>query len=307
MNQLIKLLLINLVLLSTVSFTVGQKESSDGIGKKYELKSGKIVMTISACGGRIISFKYGKKEMLTQSTEHENFGSTLWTSPQSEWGWPPFVVLDSLPYHVIQKDKILKMISQPDPKSGFQFEKTWQLVGAHCIRIEYQIRNISDKSRGVGAWEVTRVPSGGIAFFPEGKPAKIPESTLKSDLQQQGINWFIFDRRPIESNEKSFSAAYEGWLAYIHNGLVFMKQFPDISPENYSPQQGEVEIYVNKEKSYIELENHGTYTQLLPGEFLSYVVNWNLLPLPRNIKPEIGNPEISSFVRQQLKNDKNHD
>lgn len=47
-------------------------------GKIYELKAGKTNMKISAKGGRIISYTYDNEEILTQSSEHENFGSTLW-------------------------------------------------------------------------------------------------------------------------------------------------------------------------------------------------------------------------------------
>lgn len=272
-------------------------------GRLFELEAGKMRMTISVNGGRIVSLKYNETEFLTQASENENFGSTLWTAPQSDWGWPPFAVLDSLEYKVVHQGNFLKMVSNPDTKSGFQIEKTWQLAGENSVLINYLIRNISDQSKSVGAWEVTRVPCGGIAFFPEGRSEKIPESTLKPDLQQAGINWLSINKKPNLNNEKLFSTAREGWLAYTIKGLLFIKQFPDISPENYSPKQGEVEIYISKEKSYTELENHGAYMRLLPGESLSYPVSWSLLPLPQNIKPEIGNPEISSFVRQQINHD----
>lgn len=131
---------------------------SDKTTPEFEVLSGDIVMKISASGGRIISFKYGETEILTQSSEHENFGSTLWTAPQSDWGWPPFAVLDSMEYLVEQKGTVLKMISEPDPKSGFQFEKTFTIASENTIQIEYLIRNISETSKSVGAWEVTRVP-----------------------------------------------------------------------------------------------------------------------------------------------------
>src|SRR5665647_3256302 len=82
----------------------------------FEVKSGRSVMKISAIGGRIISFANNQKEILTQSSEHQNFGSTFWTAPQVDWGWPPFEVLDNQKYKVEKVGDILKMISDPDSK-----------------------------------------------------------------------------------------------------------------------------------------------------------------------------------------------
>jgi len=192
------------------------------------------------------------------------------------------------------------MISKQNPKSGFQFEKSWQAVGSDFIRIEYVIRNISATPKSVAPWEVTRVPCGGIAFFPDGGNGNVPQSSLLPDLQSDGINWVSIDKNPGSKHVKLFSTAREGWLAYAFNGVLFIKQFPDIQPENYPPQQGEVEIYTNKDKSYSELENHGYYSLLQPGESCSYSVNWYLVPIPRKVKVKEGNPKLTSFSRHHI-------
>ncbi len=38
-------------------------------------------------------------------------------------------------------------------------------------------------------------------------------------------------------------------------------------------------IYVNSGKTYLELESQGAYTELKPGESLSYTVRWYLMPV----------------------------
>ena len=270
--------------------------------KIYELKAGNAIMKISSNGGRILSFKHGNQEFITQPAEHENFGSTLWTAPQSDWGWPPFDVLDNQEYDVEKYADSLKMTSKPDPKSGFQMIKTWKVVGKQHIQIEYRIKNITDKDRSVGPWEVTRVPCGGLAFFPSGECGKVPASDLKPDLQKEGIHWISIDKNPASANRKLFASAKDGWLAYALNGVLFIKQFPDTKPENYAPQQGEVEIYVNKEKSYTELENHGGYQVLKPDESLRYQVNWYLVPIPESTSITIGNQSLIELVNLQITN-----
>lgn len=305
MSRIFKIFIVCLLLIPSVFAVENFYQVKAESEILFDVKAGKTVMKISANGGRIISFTYNQKEILTKSSEHENFGSTLWTAPQSNWGWPPFEVLDNQKYKVEKVGNILKMTSDPDSKSGFQFEKTWQSMGNNFIRIEYLIKNISGKAKSVGPWEVTRVPCGGLAFFPDGGMGKVPDSNLKPDLQMDGIKYISINKNPITDNQKLFSTANEGWLAYAFDGLLFIKQFPDIEPQNYSPQQGEVEVYINKEKSYTELENQGAYRLLQPGETIEYIVNWYLIPIPETVKIEVGCQELVRFARKQIIQTKN--
>jgi hypothetical protein len=294
------LFIIGFALCTVVAVAQTDKPIKNKTPQIYELKSGNATMKISANGGRIISFRIGTNEFLTSADQHENYGSTLWTAPQSNWGWPPFAVLDEDEYLVEQSGDKLKMKSNPDTKSGFQIEKSWQPIGDQSIHIEYIIRNISDIEKAVGPWEVTRVPCGGIAFFPEGDKAKIPESSLKPDMQKEDISWISINKTPIPDHQKLFATASEGWLAYELDGILFIKQFPDIKPENYSPQQAEVEIYTHNDKSYSELENQGAYRVLQPGESTTYSVTWSLVPVPQKVKINEGSRKLISIVRKQL-------
>ena len=304
-SRIFKALLVSL-LMGSVVFTPAKANSGKGKPEQvFEVKAGKTIMKISSLGGRIVSFKQEGLEFLTQSAEHENFGSTLWTAPQSDWGWPPYEVLDNQEYEVERSNGLLKMTSKPDPKSGLQMEKSWQSMENQCIQIKYQLLNVSGREKAVGPWEVTRVPCGGLAFFPDGGAGNVPGSNLKADLQKEGINWISIDKNPIPDHRKLFSTASEGWLAYALDGVLFVKQFPDTKPEDYSPKQGEVEIYINKEKSYTELENQGAYQVLKPGESFRYEVNWYLISIPGKGKGKPGDQELAELVRLQIKNIKN--
>ncbi len=292
-----------LIIYLIVAAATDLKKEAPGLNKDekvFEVIAGKSIMKISAEGGRIISFRLGNKELIINKSEHENFGSTLWTAPQSDWGWPPYATLDSQEYRVEKLGDTLKMTSKPDLKSGLQFEKTFLAINNHFIRVEYLIRNISAKEKKLGAWEVTRVPCGGLAFFHAGGKGKVPESSLKIDSLQDSVNWVLIDKKPIPKHQKLFATASEGWLGYAFNDMLFIKQFPDTKPEDYSPKQGEIEIYVNKEKSYAELENHGAYSLLRPGQSLSYVVNWFLLPIPEGINSRHPNQQLSIFLTNKI-------
>ena len=62
-----------------------------------------------------------------------------------------------------------------------------------------------------------------------------------------------------------------------------MKKFQDLQPEQPAPGEAEVQVYVNRGKTYIELESQGAYTLLQPGESLSWTVRWYLLPVDKDL------------------------
>ena len=70
----------------------------------------------------------------------------------------------------------------------------------------------------------------------------------------------------------------KGWLAYCSRGLLLVKRFDDLTPEQPAPDEAEVQVYVNRGKAHIELESQGAYQLLQPKESLSWTVRWYLMP-----------------------------
>ena len=272
------------------------KHKGEGI---YVLKLQNIIMEIDAMGGaRISSFRLGNKEILsTREINQENFGSTLWISPQI-WKWPPSSVLDREEYTAQLTNKVVKFTSSPDSISGFTFIKTFSFEeSGKAINVRYEIKNTSHKLRSVAPWEVTRVPAGGLTFFPDGLEGGFSKSNLNTE-KINGITWFLYKPEMVDNHQKLFSDGSEGWLAHANNGLLFIKQFPDISPDRQAPKEAEIEIYANKDRTYIELENQGVYTSLLPQESLVWNVKWYLVKVPAKIKLNTGNENLTEFVRK---------
>jgi hypothetical protein len=57
-----------------------------------------------------------------------------------------------------------------------------------------------------------------------------------------------------------------------------IKKFDDLDASQPAPNEAEIQVYVNRGKTYIELESQGAYTELKPGESLSWTVRWYLMP-----------------------------
>ena len=262
-----------------------------------QLKVGDVVMTVSPRqGGKILSLKYQDQEIISQSKFPESFGSTFWTSPQKEWNWPPVPEFDKQPYSVVEKDGSLILTSEVAPRLGFRIRKAFstdEKRGAFVVT--YSIINESDKERKVAPWEITRVANdGGLIFFKA--PLKgITPANLMTFEEKAGAVWYRTD----EANEnRKINADGEGWLAFADKGLLMVKQFDNLKPAQPAPDEAEIQVYVNRGKSYIELESQGAYTTLQPKEELSWTVRWYLQPIDGDAQPS---PQLLKTVNKIIK------
>lgn len=262
---------------------------------KYTLKNGNLTMVIDAAkGGKILSFKCGDQEVISQLRWPESFGSTFWTSPQKEWFWPPVPEYDKKAYQVEEKDGMLSMTSEVNDKLKYRIRKAFKTEG-QAIAITYSIVNESEETRKVSPWEITRVRNeGGLIFF-EAPADSIWPAGLMNFRDSYGAAWY----QPDEAAEnRKVNADGKGWLAYCCNGLLLVKQFEDLDKGQPAPDEAEIQVYVNRGKTYIELESQGAYTTLQPKEELSWTVRWYLLPCESSSEPS---EALVNQVRKLLK------
>ena len=103
---------------------------------------------------------------------------------------------------------------------------------------------------------------------------------------------------PSSENQKIRTRAFAPWAeaaspfggdAPCNKGLLLVKKFDDLpSPETKggpAPGEAEIQVYVNRGKTFIELEAQGAYTTLKPHEALSWTVRWYLLPVADSAEP----------------------
>ena len=260
--------------------TTGQPKAAEG---KYTLTVGKLAMTIDAQkGGKILSFKHGDQEIISQLPWPEAFGSTFWTSPQKEWNWPPVVEFDKQPYAVEQKGDVLQLTSNVSEKLKCRVVKAFSVDTADsAIVVTYSIKNESDAPRQVAPWEITRVANDGVIFFDAPTDGITPAGLMNFE-GKYGAAWYKADEAP---QNRKINADGHGWLAYCAKGLLLVKQFDDLEASQPAPDEAEIQVYVNQRKTYIELESQGAYATLQPGEQLSWTVRWYLLPVAEGAEP----------------------
>lgn len=258
---------------------------TEGTDNKYQLTAGNLTMTVDAeKGGKILSLKYQDAEVISQLKWPEAFGSTFWTSPQKEWNWPPVPEFDKMAYTVeAHNDTTLIMKSQVSARLKYSIGKTIRAKSNGSFAITYSIYNESGESRQVAPWEITRVPNEGIIFFDAPLEGITPKG-LMDFKAAHGAVWYQADE--AKENRK-INADGKGWLAYYSNGLLLVKKFQDLQEGQPAPGEAEVQVYVNRGKTYIELESQGAYTTLAPGNHLDWTVSWYLMPAEGEAVPSV--------------------
>ena len=273
---------ISFLMVLTIGITsVSAQNDSEG---KYTLKNGNVTMTIDATkGAKILSFKYGDQEIISQLRWPEAFGSTFWTSPQKEWFWPPVPEYDKKPYQVEEADGVLRMTSEVSEKLKYRICKQFAVDEQdQAFVITYSIINESNETRKVAPWEITRVVNeGGLIFF-DAPADSIWPAGLMSFKDAFGAAWYQADEA---GENRKVNADGKGWLAYCANGLLLVKRFEDLDASQPATDEAEIQVYVNRGKTYIELESQGTYTTLQPKEQLMWTVRWYLQPFDGTLEP----------------------
>ncbi|MDO3387020.1 DUF4380 domain-containing protein [Gilvimarinus sp. SDUM040013] len=254
-------------------------------GRVY-LERGPLRVSITpAVGGRIESLSYGAVERLApRSANNNEWGNVLWTSPQADWGWPPPEALDSAPYRIEITATGVQLHSSKSEKLGVSLSKAYALAeNTDTLIIDYQILNQSDREITLAPWEITRLPAQGQVFFPKGDtPYHSGQFAPLDFTHSAGIAWFDYAAQTLSADHyKSMTDGDEGWLAYQADDWLFVKAFENVPADLIAPGEGEIELYAKGDGSYIELEQQGYLTTLLPGEALDWRVLWAFELLPQ--------------------------
>ena len=263
------------------------------------LKSGDVSMTIDTQqGGKVLSLKHGDHEIISQLQRPEWFGSTFWTSPQREWNWPPVQEFDKQAYTIEHRDANRLTISSPvSQRLGLRVGKDFTVGKNGSFVVTYSIKNEGGAPRSVAPWEITRVINDdGLIFFDAPVDSVWP-ANLMTFLPLKGVggSWYKTDEGP---QNRKVNANASGWLAYCADGLLLVKQFPDLQSGEAAPGEAEVQVYVNQGKTYIELESQGAYTLLQPGEQLTWTVRWFLVPTN---EPSVPSKNLMKQVKRLIR------
>ncbi len=267
---------------------------------------GEVTLEVNAeVGGRIATFRLGTENLLTGPGVNATYwGSTLWTSPESQWSQPPPAPIASAPYAAQVMGEKLVLTGQPYAMLGVSVTKTfWADPSLGAFKIEYKLNNTEQSAIQMAPWEVTRVLPRGLTFFPTGPTQRLSPNATMPTTASDGITWFAYDMATVSMNSKLYADGAEGWVAHVAQGLVFIKSFPDVPAASIAPNEGDVELYANAVAApmrYIELENQAAYGDIAAQGSVSWTVTWFLRKLPAGTDGAAPNAALAKFVRDTI-------
>jgi hypothetical protein len=274
-------------------------------GDRCVLAFGTTTMEVAAAqGGRITSLRLGAIELLTgPGVNAINYGSTFWTSPQADWGWPPIAAIDSAAFSVVASadtECALQGMNVADAAhpnvDGIAIEKRFSAdLAAQALVVKYTIANRGTSARRLAPWEITRVAPGGLTFYasdsaPTGD--RKPATTIAA-----GCVW-LEHAASIAVDSKLFGDG-KGWLAHVTpDNVLLLKVFDDVAPGAAANGEAEIELYTGA--GYDEIEAQGSYAEIQPGAARDWTVRWYLRALPSGVTRSAGNAELVALVEGLL-------
>ena len=231
-------------------------------------------------------------------------GHIVWLSPQSEWWmkqdinpvrrdnkavWPPDPYLIYGDYKIAKKnDTSITMISPESPVSGVQLTKKVSFNSEGVVRFEAAAKNIREKSVSWGLWLNTRLDGFARCYVPADKSdllnLAVEDNGSNKPLPYEFIDGYFTFMPPapkdssIKYVQKAFINPSETFMVGFSQGQAIKISFEYVPPEQIHPDQAPVEIYntVSNKESLLEMEIHGPYLTLQPGESMHLTETWQL-------------------------------
>jgi hypothetical protein len=267
----------------------------------YVLEFKDLYFAVNPAGARItdVHLQGGTNLLTGASVNPIDYGSTFWTSPQSAWSWPPPAEIDSAAYAPTVDPPRISFVGATDVLLGASVSKRFTAnVAKSLIVADYDI-TAQGRDQMVAPWEVTRVFPGGLTFYPTGTGAPTAGGgfTLPPTQDAAGCTWYQHPGVAPGVDQKLLADGSGGWLAQVAGDIVIVKKFADIGADMAAPGEAEIEIFVQGQGAYVEVEQQGAYQALTQGQHLTWRVTWIIQRLPAGMAATVGSVELVQFVQ----------
>ncbi len=272
---------------------------------QFDVPSCDMVLDVNPqIGARVTSLSVGGTDIIVPfscatydgSAACNGSGSTFWTSPQSDWSWPPVEEIDGGAYAASVSDDHLLLTGSISSSLGAGADKDISVDAGSCtITLVYTIK--TNRALSLAPWEISRVPRGGLAVFPAGSSMENSSELTVSEVD--GHVWLDDSTQTtvVSEGPKIIADGSGGWLAYVLNGYAFLKFFDDVPAANLAPGEGDVEIYPGS--GYLELEPQGAYSAIAANASTDWTVRWRVVAIPSTVTVGVGSTTLIEFVEQQ--------
>lgn len=247
-------------------------------------------------GPRIIRFGFvGEKNLFAeiagqQGTSGESEwmirgGHRLWIAPEEE---PKSYELDNSPIEIEETESGIRTSQEPGPIASVRKTMDISLApDANEVTVVHGLKNEGAGEIQLAVWALSVMAVNGKAIIP--LPAKIPHTERLTHNQEWSIwgytdfsdprwtlgsRYVFFSQDTTRGPNKLGIAHREGWVGYLLDGFLFVKQFERIEGAAYPDAGMNFETFSNEE--FLEVETLGPLATLPPGETATHTEKWLL-------------------------------
>lgn len=225
-------------------------------------------------------------------------GHRLWVAPED----PPVTYAPDDRAVVVTQTQHELTVTGP-PEVATRLEKSIS-ISLHDggVRLVHRITNRGTSSRMLAPWAITQFPVGGTALLPLNDQ---DEDDYGLQPNAEVVLWpyagvadtpFVMKDRLLligsdrTSPTKVGTRLDRGWLAYIRNGLVFVKRAGRESDGTYADRGASAQCYSSPD--FVELETLGAVGSLQPGDTTEHVELWNLY----TVSPDVPLADVPTLL-----------
>jgi len=212
-------------------------------------------------------------------------GHRLWIAPEEK---PKTYELDNSPIEVEKTDSGIKTIQPVGPLSNIK--KTMEISLSderNEVSILHRLSNKGNSPVELSSWALTVMAREGTAIIP--LPEKISHSDrlthnqewslwgytdFSDDRWRFGSRYIFFRQDPAKGPNKLGIMHREGWVAYLLEGILFVKCFT--AQEGLPYPDGGVNFETFANEDILELESLSPLVVLQPGESVEHTERWLL-------------------------------
>jgi hypothetical protein len=221
-------------------------------------------------------------------------GHRLWHAPES---FPRTY----LPYDdgvLIEPFENRLRLTRPADRSGIRTSMLIELDPERpALTVTHTLTNAGLWPVELAPWAITMLPLGGVAVAPTdaapGPNVLLPDRHLVAwpYTRWRDPRLTIDDNHVMMRGEsllppcKIGLLSHAGWLAYLRDGVLFVKRFTPQPGATHADRNCNLEIFCNDQ--FLELESLGPLVLLAPGDHTTHVERWQCYAdVPDDSTPE---------------------
>lgn len=203
----------------------------------------------------------------------------------------------------------IRLTQTVEPLTGIQKELDITLDASGTgVKVVHRLRNTNLWEIDLAPWALSVMAPGGTEIIPLPPKTPHPQGLLPNqqmilwpytDLGDTRWTWgaqFILLRQDAEQGPNKIGLAHKlGWVAYLNQGVTFVKVLPYSEGRSYPDNGCNFETFTNQE--FLEIESLAPITRTAPGKSVEHTERWWLA---KDIKTDFSERSLAANVKDKI-------